>query len=1379
MVKVALIDIIGLTYDGNTLSKRGLGGSESAIILMSKELVALGFDVTVFNNCIDREAQEGVYDGVKYIDHSHIGHNPYDFDVVISSRTVFPFAKEKDYGSLGYNAAAFKPIVANAKLKVVWLHDTFCQGDHLLEQMLVDGDIDEIFTLSDFHTSYVSTCDHGRKRMQEVIKRKMFQTRNGATLYPGEVDIAAKDHDLFVYNASVTKGMVPLVNLVWPLVKRAIPTAKLTVIGGYYRFRENAEPDEQEKTWRAMVSDVNYEQMGITFTGIIKQSEIAKILKKASFMLYPPAFPETFGISSLESLMYNTPLITARFGALEETAVEQASYFIDYPATPNGLYPWVNEQQQAEKIAHVAVGAWHNTYLHQQKMYYCNVVKGIHGWDSVALQWKQHFYKKLGEFLSVDEYRKVSDINARVHQVYGRRFGNPEEIYIPRRRKQRRIVVVTPTYNSAAFIGKCIDSVATQDYDNWCMVVIDDATPNIDTWQAATDAVARHPRAAHRIDIIRNDFNKGAVRNHIETIREYCDPDDIVMLIDGDDWLVNDNQIFQKYNNIYDGTTEFTYGSCWSIVDNIPLIAQPYPEDVKNMKAYRRHKFNWNMPYTHLRTFKAALLPAENHHFQDENGNWFKAGGDTATFYTLIERAEPSAVKCIPDVVYMYNDAHPLNDYKVNGDEQTKTANAVLNKKGGTSSQFTVTVPTMWRCPDIFKAALTGYVLNDDVGEIIIINNDVPNTPEWDVLDHDKIRMMNSVGNFYVNPSWNLGVAEAENEFVAIVNDDIVFDPIAFPKIRNQLMDPQNGIIGMIAGEADFGQPVNTDCTVDFKTWTPGDNLHGFGQAMFVRKDNWVPIKDEIKIYFGDDYAIHAQLMKGKKVRMMYNINQLSPRAQTSKDTTITAGFYDADKLIFDEWFYANPIPTEPKPAIGVMRVVENSPGNLEIWTGDKWELFASSPNKEPMKTILIAIPTNKYIEPETMKSIYDLEVPDGYTTTFQYFFGYQVDQIRNLIASWAEKFDYLFAVDSDMSFAPDTLKKLLAHNVDVVSGLYIQRKPGQHILEIYRNGRNVPYQDIKGQGLVPVDGCGFGCVLVKSDVIRAIGYPQFVYKSALDHANTVSEDTYFCLKAKEKGYKIWADTTIQCGHHGASTFYLDNTIQPVVHQPIPVDKHGTERLWELNGQRLLPAQHVQHLHYMKSCGHEPKVIYDIGACVLHWTNEAVRVWPEAEFVVFEAMPESEPIFQAAGLTYNIGVLSDEDGKELTFYQNTDHPGGNSYYKENVAVNPEADAYFNETHARKVKARTVDALVAERNLPLPDLIKMDVQGAELDVLKGAANTLQHAKDLILELQKVEYNKGAPLRDGVIEYLNSIGFVMCGDNPFCDNGFDGDYQFTRL
>jgi len=87
------------------------------------------------------------------------------------------------------------------------------------------------------------------------------------------------------------------------------------------------------------------------------------------------------------------------------------------------------------------------------------------------------------------------------------------------------------------------------------------------------------------------------------------------------------------------------------------------------------------MPYTHLRTFSSHLaknlLPTD----LQINGKWMKAGGDAALFYYLIERADPDKVVCIPDVVYHYNDANPINDYKVNSDEQTKNANYALSLK--------------------------------------------------------------------------------------------------------------------------------------------------------------------------------------------------------------------------------------------------------------------------------------------------------------------------------------------------------------------------------------------------------------------------------------------------------------------------------------------------------------------------------------------------------------------------------------------------------------------------------------------------------------------------------------------------------------------------
>lgn len=894
-MKLAIIDIIGIPYDGTTVDKQGLGGSESAVSLVARELSNIGFDVTVFNNCITDHASPGNYDGVRYFPLADLA-NEHVFDVVISSRTIIPFTAPGDYERLGDNRAwpfhemnLYDRIVSRAKVRVLWMHDTFCLGDNLIEELAVANRITDIFTLSDFHLTYVANCNHGRRRNFEVLKNKFFITRNGARNYREEVDISAKDPDLFVYNASVTKGMIPLVNLIWPHVKRHIPTARLKIIGGYYRFSTASEPDQQEQDWRVMAADSNLANLGVEFTGVITQREIADILSAASFMIYPCAFPETFGISTLESLLYNTPSITCRFGALEEIALEGACYHIDYAVEPNNLFQDINTPDQVEKFVATTVQAYHNKYLHQQKQYYCNIVKDIAGWDSVAMQWKQHFVKSLGGYLSREDYRAASKINHRVHKIYGRKFHNAIEMETYKSGNEQPIVVVSPFYNCEQYIEQCIDSVASQDYDNYMHVLIDDCSTDNSAARVRNKIESLPKELQAKFVLIVNTENRGAPRNQVETLRRVTNETAIVMLLDGDDSLVNDNSIFARYNTIYDGTTEFTYGSCWSMTDNIPLISQPYPEAVKQARAYRQHHFNWILPYTHLRTFKKSLIDnLDDSLFKDEQGEWYHAGGDGSVFYALIEAADPAKVKCLQDVVYNYNDINPLNDYKVNAVEQNQTARAIVNKM------------------------------------------------------------------------------------------------------------------------------------------------------------------------------------------------------------------------------------TQPK------------------------------------KKILIAIPTARNIEPDTFKSIYDLEVPDGYETTFQFFYGYNIDQVRNLIADWVVNgFDYLFSVDSDIAFAPDTLKKLLAHDCDVVSGLYIQRKPGLHVLEIYEPNEhggvsNIPFGRVKGRGLVEIAGCGFGCALIKAQVMRDIGYPQFKYHSAVNHANTISEDVDFCRKARDKGFKLWADTTIHCSHIGSFTFNVDNAIHAV-----------------------------------------------------------------------------------------------------------------------------------------------------------------------------------------------------------------------------------------
>lgn len=680
-MKITFIDCLGLPYDGSTLSKRGLGGSESAVIYISRELAKIGFDVTVYNDCDgEKDCSPGIYDNVRYRPIREIA-NENNFGIVISSRSVAPFTPShinKTFKSF-VTLPNFDHIVPNSVHRVLWLHDTFCDGDDLMEDLIIQKRLNEVFVLSDFHLDYVTNCHHGRKRMFEVLKKYMFLTRNGIGRYVDFVDVRKKDPNLFVYNSSVTKGMMPLIDKVWPRVQEAIPEARLKIIGGYYKFKDQDGPDAQQKRYYELIEYSKSMGLNIEFTGIIKQDQVAAIMAESSYMIYPAAYPETYGISCIEALAHNTPLITCDFGALEETAIDSACYKIPYPIEPNSLFPHINNEYQVNAFVDMAIRAHKDKYLHQQKMYACNQLKDIVGWDSVALQWKQHLFYKLGEYLPVDEYHKVSRINHKVRKAFGRRFMNPEELQDPRT-EEKQITVITPVYNSEKYIQKCIFSVASQDYLMYNMVVVNDNSTDR-TLEVIKETLEQLPeKIRKKFTVVNNTENMGAVYNQITNIRKYND-DRIIMLLDGDDSLVNDPNIFHKYNNLYHDGAEFTYGSCWSMIDNIPLIAQEYPPFIKEMRLYKDYKFNWNMPYTHLRTFSRRLLDnIPDYEFKSLTGSWYKAGGDNAVFYSILLKADPSKVVCVPEVVYNYNDMNPLNDFKVNSNEQTKNSKEICGE---------------------------------------------------------------------------------------------------------------------------------------------------------------------------------------------------------------------------------------------------------------------------------------------------------------------------------------------------------------------------------------------------------------------------------------------------------------------------------------------------------------------------------------------------------------------------------------------------------------------------------------------------------------------------------------------------------------------------
>lgn len=162
---------------------------------------------------------------------------------------------------------------------------------------------------------------------------------------------------------------------------------------------------------------------------------------------------------------------------------------------------------------------------------------------------------------------------------------------------------------------------------------------------------------------------------------------------------------------------------------------------------------------------------------------------------------------------------------------------------------------------------------------------------------------------------------------------------------------------------------------------------------------------------------------------------------------------------------------------------------------------------------------------------------------------------------------------------------------------------------------------------------------------------------------------------------------------------------------------------------------------------HVVRVVYDIGANQGEWSTQAAAWLPSANFVLFEANAIREPLLAARGFDYAIALLSsDFESKPFFSIGGT----GDSYLKEL------SHHYEGVTPVRR-DSQPLDYLVESSGFPLPDFVKIDTQGSELDAIKGGQKTLRNAAFLLLECPVQEVNQGAPNLADYITTLKNLGF----------------------
>jgi FkbM family methyltransferase len=194
--------------------------------------------------------------------------------------------------------------------------------------------------------------------------------------------------------------------------------------------------------------------------------------------------------------------------------------------------------------------------------------------------------------------------------------------------------------------------------------------------------------------------------------------------------------------------------------------------------------------------------------------------------------------------------------------------------------------------------------------------------------------------------------------------------------------------------------------------------------------------------------------------------------------------------------------------------------------------------------------------------------------------------------------------------------------------------------------------------------------------------------------------------------------------------------------------------------QQLQHQVSLSHLnfgfHVLQCLGFRPKGILDIGAFEGAFALTAQYFFPQAPILMFEAQPGMEVHLKAIArqvphMEYRIQLLGAERRQDVPFHHVNAavHSSGSSLYDEQTS-------YPRQTI--RLSMRTLDDVMAEFQGREFDMLKIDVQGADLDVLRGGLRTLAGIEVLVIELSVLEYNKGAPLMAEVMAWLSGQGFA---------------------
>jgi glycosyltransferase involved in cell wall biosynthesis len=297
----------------------GIGGSEEAVIYLSKELARNGWKVTVYCSCGD---MAGEYEGVTYKPYVEFNFNDHHNVVVSWRHNIFRKGM-------------------TVKKRYVWLHDVMPEGTYPQKDW---DNWDKVIVLSKFHKDIIGLPDS-----------KTYVSRNGINQADFRGSKEVRNPHRMIYTSSYDRGIEHLLKR-WLEVRTAVPDVELHLYYGWDTYDRMMEQGRRPREYRDYMTKL-MQQDGVFEHGRVGHKKLIKEFYKSGVYVYPTHFEEISCISAMKAQECGCVPVVFDYAALKETVKsgirlteKQQTQVVWINTSPNSLtfFRMVNDKRNCE-----------------------------------------------------------------------------------------------------------------------------------------------------------------------------------------------------------------------------------------------------------------------------------------------------------------------------------------------------------------------------------------------------------------------------------------------------------------------------------------------------------------------------------------------------------------------------------------------------------------------------------------------------------------------------------------------------------------------------------------------------------------------------------------------------------------------------------------------------------------------------------------------------------------------------------------------------------------------------------------------------------------------------------------------------------------------